>query len=91
MIYINAVVDNKSRYTDNLFTYSADEDVKAGDLVSVPFGPHDTVKKAIVCGTASRTDCPADKIKPVLQVLRPAYLTQEIPSSSTGKGRMISW
>ena len=29
MIYINAVVDNKSRYTDNLFTYSADEDVKA--------------------------------------------------------------
>ena len=78
MIYINAVVDNKSRYTDNLFTYSADEDVKAGDLVSVPFGPHDTVKKAIVCGTASRTDCPADKIKPVLQVLRPAYLTQEI-------------
>ncbi len=45
MIYINVVIDNKSRYTDNLFTYSASDDVGTGDLVLVPFGPSDTAKK----------------------------------------------
>lgn len=77
MIYINVVIDNKSRYTDNLFTYSASDDVGTGDLVLVPFGPSDTAKKAIVCGTADETDCPADKIKPVIEIIRKDYLPFE--------------
>lgn len=51
MIYVNVIVDNKSKYTDNLFTYKADMNVQVGDLVVVPFGRYNKEKKALVCGT----------------------------------------
>ena len=38
MVYINVVVDNKSKYTDSLYTYKAGDDVQVGDLVALPFG-----------------------------------------------------
>lgn len=77
MKYINVTVDNKSRFADNLFTYSAGFDLEPGDLVNVPFGSHDTPKKAIVCTEVNDPDCPPDRIKPVTEVLRKSYLPEE--------------
>lgn len=77
MKYINVTVDNKSRFADNLFTYSASFDLEPGDLVNVPFGSHDTPKKAIVCTEVNDPDCPPDRIKPVTEVLRKSFLPEE--------------
>ena len=39
MKYINVIVENKSRYTDNFFTYRTDrDDIFVGAKVIVPFG-----------------------------------------------------
>ena len=78
MKYVNVVIDNKSKYTDNLFTYAAEDETGAGDLVLLPFGPHDVLRRAIVCADAVQPGCPEDKIKAVSEVLRPAYLTPEM-------------
>ena len=48
MVYVNVVVNNKSKYTDSLFTYRTNDGANAGDLVKLPFGSHNTVKEAIV-------------------------------------------
>lgn len=37
MQYIDAIIDNKSQYTDNFYTYSAPDDVEVGARVEVPF------------------------------------------------------
>lgn len=78
MIYINALVDNKSKYTDNFFTYSADESVEPGDLVRVTFGTGNKEKSAIVCEIADKPDCPPEKIKAINEVAEKSYFSEEM-------------
>ena len=37
MQYIDVVIENKSVYTDNFYTYSAPDEVRVGGRVEVPF------------------------------------------------------
>lgn len=78
MVYINVVVDNKSKYTDSLFTYKASCRVQIGDLVSLPFGIHNSQREAIVCQLNAAADCSEDKIKEIDGILKPALLSEEM-------------
>ena len=48
MKYANVIIENKSRHTDNFFTYLADDSVQVGDKVMVPFGLKDREKEGYV-------------------------------------------
>lgn len=58
MIYVDVAVDNKSKYTDGLFTYKSPVDIRPGDLVTVPFGSGDREKKAIGLRDADKDRLP---------------------------------
>lgn len=78
MKYINVVVDNKSKYTDGFYTYKADDGVGIGDLVLLPFGPHNKEKTGIVCGFTETLDCEEEKIKTILNIVENKFLSEEI-------------
>lgn len=78
MKYANVIIENKSRHTDNFFTYLADDSVQVGYKVMVPFGPKDREKEGFVFGFADEPDCPADKLKKVIRVCPEQSLTEEI-------------
>ena len=78
MKYINVVVDNKSKYTDALFTYIGSEDVSIGDLVALPFGTHNKEKTGIVCGFTDTLDFDEDKVKAILYIKEKNFLSEEI-------------
>lgn len=78
MIYINAAIDNKSKYTDSLFTYKAPDCIETGDLVIVPFGKNNNEKTAVVCEIAVKPDCPEEKIKEIACIKEKGFLTEEI-------------
>ncbi len=78
MIYINVVVDNKSKYTDGFFTYKAPDGVEVGDRVILPFGTHDTQKEGIVCQLVEKHDCENDKLKTIIDVKDKHFLGAEI-------------
>ena len=82
MKYANVIIENKSRHTDNFFTYLADDSVQVGDKVMVPFGPNDREKEGFVFGFADEPDCPADKLKKVIRVCPEQSLTEEIISTA---------
>ena len=75
MIYADIALENKSKYTDVLFTYASDEILSPGDLVLVPFGKSDKEKKGIVCKI---TQCEKDKIKDVINVAERGFLSEEM-------------
>jgi len=78
MIYINVVVNNKSKYTDNLFTYKAPEEVHIGDLVLIPFGVHNTPREGIVCEVGVSYTCEEEKIKDIIEISAEALLSEEM-------------
>lgn len=78
MIYINAAIDNKSKYTDSLFTYKAPDCIETGDLVIVPFGKNNNEKTAVVCEIAVKSDCPEEKIKEIACIKEKGFLTEEM-------------
>lgn len=78
MIYINAAIDNKSKYTDSLFTYKAPDCIETGDLVIVPFGKNNNEKTAVVCEIAVKPDCPEEKIKEIAYIKEKGFLTEEM-------------
>ena len=78
MIYINAAIDNKSKYTDSLFTYKAPDCMETGDLVIVPFGKNNNEKTAVVCEIAVKPDCPEEKIKEIACIKEKGFLTEEM-------------
>ncbi|MBQ4651014.1 MAG: primosomal protein N' [Firmicutes bacterium] len=82
MKYANVIIENKSRHTDNFFTYLADDSVQVGDKVMVPFGPKDREKEGFVFGFADEPDCPADKLKSIVRVCQEQSLTEEIISTA---------
>ena len=78
MIYINSAIDNKSKYTDSLFTYKAPDCIETGDLVIVPFGKNNNEKTAVVCEIAVKPDCPEEKIKEIACIKEKGFLTEEM-------------
>ena len=78
MIYIDAAIDNKSKYTDSLFTYKAPDCIETGDLVIVPFGKNNNEKTAVVCEIAVKPDCPEEKIKEIACIKEKGFLTEEM-------------
>ena len=78
MKYINVVVDNKSKYTDALFTYKGVEGVAIGDLVALPFGTHNKEKTGIVCGFTDTLEFDEDKVKAILYIKEKNFLSEEI-------------
>ena len=78
MKYINVVVDNKSKYTDGFYTYKADDEVKVGDLVVLPFGTSNKEKTGIVCGYTDTIDFDEEKIKTILDIKEKSFLSEEI-------------
>ena len=78
MIYIKAAIDNKSKYTDILFTYKAPDCIETGDLVIVPFGKNNNEKTAVVCEIAVKPDCPEEKIKEIACIKEKGFLTEEM-------------
>ena len=82
MVYVNVVVNNKSKYTDSLFTYRTNDGVNAGDLVKLPFGSHNTVKEAIVVEKGVLPDCDEDKIKEISEIVQPGLLSEEMTKTA---------
>ena len=78
MIYADIALENKSKYTDGLFTYASDEILSPGDLVLVPFGKSDKEKKGIVCKISQSPQCEKDKIKDVINVAEREFLSEEM-------------
>ena len=69
MKYINIIIENKSRHTDNFFTYRTDcDDICVGAKVLVPFGPKDRPREGFVFGITDNPECPEEKIKDILTV-----------------------
>ena len=83
MKYANVIIENKSNHTDNLFTYGADDSIKTGDKVIVPFGPKNREKEGFVFGITDCPDCPADKVKDIVRVCTDQALTEEIISTAS--------
>lgn len=49
MKYVDVIIDNKSKHTDNFFTYACPfDDVRCGQKVYVPFGMGNRIKEAYV-------------------------------------------
>lgn len=76
--YVNVVIDNNSRHTDTLYTYSTEEALKPGDVVYVPFNRGNKEKTAYVFETDVEPDCSPEKIKAILSLDRDVSLTEEI-------------
>ena len=78
MKYINVVVDNNSRHTDTYYTYIAEQDVKKGNLVKVPFNRGKRRKTAYVFETDVQRECDPAVIKQVESVETTFSLTEEM-------------
>lgn len=76
-MYINVAVENKSKYTDSMFTYKTNLELKIGDKVRVPFGTHDSEKIGYVFDIPESIDFPEEKIKEVKEKM-PDGLNEEI-------------
>jgi primosomal protein N' (replication factor Y) len=78
MQYIDVVIDNKSVYTDNFYTYSAPDEVGPGDRVEVPFAG----RKKSVSGYCVRTNVTPDfdvsRIKEIAEYLPERSLNEEM-------------
>ena len=78
MRYAKAVIENRSRHTDTLFTYRVPDTVQAGDVIRVPFGKGDKQKRAFVFSVSAEPDLEPEKIKDALGKDEVLYLTEEM-------------
>ena len=76
-MYISVAVENKSKYTDSMFTYKTDLDLKIGDKVKIPFGKGDNEKFGYVFDIPDSISFPEEKLKEVKEVF-PDGLNEEI-------------
>ena len=84
MKYINVIIENKSRHTDNFFTYRTQrDDIFVGAKVIVPFGPKNRAKEGFVFEITDNPQCPEDKIKDILEIRETESLTEEIIKTGT--------
>ena len=78
MKYINVVVDNNSRHTDTYYTYRAEQDVKKGNLVKVPFNKGNRTRTAYVIETDVQPECDPSVVKTVESVDPDVSLSDEM-------------
>ena len=78
MYYYDLIVENKSRHTDELYTYGAEEKLAAGSVVSVRFGKGKTPKRGFVVRENPAPSFDLTRIKPILAVDEGLCLTEEM-------------
>ena len=80
-MFANVIVENKSNYIDDFFTYGTGElDVKTGSRVTVPFGSKE--KEGYVFSLTDTSDVPADKIRDIISIDTGSSLTEEMISTA---------
>jgi len=80
-MFAQVIVENKSNYIDDFFTYSTGElDVKTGSKVTVPFGNKE--KDGYVFGVSDTADIDEDKIREIISVDPMSSLTDEMISTA---------
>ena len=77
-MYVNLVIDTKSRYMDSLFTYEAPDGVKVGDVVSVPFNKNNKERTGYVAEIDVKPACDVSQIKPVIRKISDYSLNEEM-------------
>lgn len=77
-MYVNLVIDTKSRYMDTLFTYKAPDGTKVGDIVSVPFNKNNREHTAYVFETDVSPSCDEKLIKSIISVNTDYSLNEEM-------------
>lgn len=83
MKYVDLVIDNNSRHTDDLFTYATEEDLKTGQIVQVPFSNGNKVRNACVFATDVVPDPSIKRFKRVGSVDPDISLNEEMVSTIT--------
>ncbi|MBQ6582188.1 MAG: primosomal protein N' [Mogibacterium sp.] len=78
MQYVEVVIDNKSEYTDNLYTYLAPDTVTVGAKVTVPFGTRRKPVDGYVFAVQVSSDLPESRVKSVLEVDERRSLSPEM-------------
>ncbi|MEE3362995.1 MAG: DEAD/DEAH box helicase, partial [Anaerovoracaceae bacterium] len=80
MRYANVIIKNKADSTDSFFTYECDDDsVRAGSVVTVPFGKGNREKEAYVFGFADESEAKKLRaLKKISAVDPDVSLTEEI-------------
>ena len=64
MKFADVIIDNKTKYTDNLYTYACPfDDVKVGQKASVTFGKGDKPKDAYIFHVKDSLDSEIKNIK----------------------------
>ncbi len=78
--YVNLILDQNSWHTDEPFTYAADGDIEVGDIVQVPFGKGNRLKRALVIetGVQPSKDLSSAHIKEVAEKDPDLRLNQEM-------------
>lgn len=78
MQYIDVAIDNKSAYTDNLFTYSAPDGVRIGARLKVPFAGRKSPLDAYCVRTGVVPDLDPAKIREIVSVDTERSLNEEM-------------
>lgn len=84
MYYANFVIDNKSRYTDEFYTYASRVPLKIGQVVNLTFGRGNKLKRGFVFETDVNPDFDLSKIKEIDSLDENIELSEEIIST-------VSW
>ena len=77
MGYVDIVIDNKSRHTDELYTYRTDRKLRVGQVVSVPFGKGKKNRRGFVFRVDVAPDYDPSKIRSIADVIDEYALTEE--------------
>lgn len=78
MNYVNLVIDHKSRYTDELYTYGSSIPLEIGTRVVVTFGRGKTEKYAYVFEENLEPKIEKSKIKEIIRIDETLSLTKEM-------------
>ena len=78
MQFIDVVIENKSVYTDNFYTYSAPDDVRVGGRVEVPFAGRKNPVPAYCVRTGVEPRIDKSKIKEISEYLPERSLNEEM-------------
>ncbi len=82
MKYIKVAIDNNTRHTDSLYTYKADDDIRTGQLITVPFGRGNSLKRAVVMGIDDNPSVDESKIKQIVSTDGDISLSEEMISTA---------
>lgn len=79
--YVQVIINNNSKSTDQLFTYGIpmeyEQNVQVGKRVKVSFGNNKHMMDALVVSVDESCDLPSEKIKPILDILDDAPVVKE--------------